>query len=73
MSGGQATAPVVQFRGDALVRCGKTGQPKFDDPKTCPNGVKKLLTLGEMLYLDEQLISDLGLLEVRETLKRIFP
>ena len=50
--GGKIVVPKGEVKGNVLVRCGTTGQPKFDNPTTVPDDVKLLLTLGEMLYLD---------------------
>ena len=69
--GGKIVVPKGEVKGNVLVRCGTTGQPKFDNPTTVPDDVKLLLTLGEMLYLDERLIDDLGLLPVRHLLQEI--
>jgi hypothetical protein len=61
-----ATLPKVKLRVDGLVRCGKTGLPKFDAPHKTPVGVKKLLTLGDLQMMDEETVAALGLSIVLE-------
>lgn len=62
------STPKFRVRVDALVRDGKTGLPKFDSPETCPKGVKQLLTLQDIIQMDEETITKLGLLGVLEAI-----